>query len=264
VEGMQRVAAKLAAIEEHLQGSVLVRQERSANNETGLRQRRKTNSDSPEEAANLSNASPPKGRQHHSDSSELEEYIRQCNPAKAPKTKSRKGASTSSGRAFSPVLLWRWAPALTERQQCLFEYVQPLVLPLIAQKLRFSSTGSSHCWAIVLFHTIECIFTDWGPNTEGWHVKNAPISTEVHSWIDSLFIIGGLVAGMLIAPDQYGGPSQNTFWTAIVLLCMQPFYLAMSYSSAAYNMQKQEARARQGWTPLGKEEIWRLSCLFAI
>uniref|UniRef100_A0A7S1FWP4 Uncharacterized protein n=2 Tax=Corethron hystrix TaxID=216773 RepID=A0A7S1FWP4_9STRA len=156
---------------------------------------------------------------------------------------------------------FRACPSLSEKQQCLLEYSLPIILPAMFSLLNFSSFGLRWCLILVVGHTVETTFTDFGSSVGRLRLAER-ISPLAHHLIDCAWL-HSLISAMLLTPhffiyfstvsssvdknfDGAAGSSSTTEeneWrvvlVALLLIQTLPIYLAVSF--------KTEYLKRRGW-----------------
>ncbi|CAJ1959789.1 unnamed protein product [Cylindrotheca closterium] len=140
------------------------------------------------------------------------------------------------------------------RWQALYDYSSPVALPGVFYFMNISSFGM--CWAIFLIvgHTIQSLFTAYGPNT-GDLVVDPKISLGKHMFMDILWV-QSLLSAMILIPEYFG--SSSVMLATSFMLSNSPS-LGMSLKSHYHHFHSQKGR------PFVYGEWWLsdiIKCLF--
>ncbi|CAJ1959994.1 unnamed protein product [Cylindrotheca closterium] len=121
------------------------------------------------------------------------------------------------------------------RYQALYDFSSPVALPGLFYFMDISSFGM--CWAMFLIvgHTIQALFTAFGPNTQDL-VLRPKISMLKHIFMDIMWM-HSLLSAMVLVPEYFGSSS---VMLAITFIGTQPPNLATSLKTH-YHMNIQKA-----------------------
>lgn len=115
---------------------------------------------------------------------------------------------------------------LTPRQQAMMEYSLPMTLPTMFYILELSRFGVAWCVVIVIGHTLETLFTGFGPSARDLNYKPVIAPLE-HNLIDCMWL-HTLISAMIIGPHHFG---PGGFYLGLVLTQTLPIYLAVSFKT---------------------------------
>lgn len=91
-----------------------------------------------------------------------------------------------------------------DRAYAIAEYFTVSFLPpIVLHGGSYTPFASNFCRAIVVLHTIEALFTNFGPKARFLHLPFAPITPLQHLFIDHI-LIGALILCMLLCPEDFG------------------------------------------------------------
>ncbi|CAJ1959790.1 unnamed protein product [Cylindrotheca closterium] len=120
------------------------------------------------------------------------------------------------------------------RYQALYDYSSQFSLPALFYFTDISTFGM--CWAtfLIVGHTIQSLYTDFGPNT-GILVLSPEISMLKHIFMDIMWT-HSLLSAMMLVPDYFGSSS---VMAAMIFASGQPLYLVICLKSH-YHMKSQK------------------------
>eukprot|EP00980_Cylindrotheca_fusiformis_P019409 scaffold6683_cov103-Cylindrotheca_fusiformis.AAC.1 len=118
---------------------------------------------------------------------------------------------------------YNMTPSLAPRQQAWVEYALPLVLPLIFYVCELSRFGVLWCSVIIVGHTLQTLFTAFGPAAADLSFKPS-IEMLQHHFMDCIWV-QCLVSAMLLTPQHFG---VNSVYTGAGLILLVPIYLTVS------------------------------------
>ncbi|CAJ1959792.1 unnamed protein product [Cylindrotheca closterium] len=118
------------------------------------------------------------------------------------------------------------------RYQALYDFSSPVVLPCLFYWMDISSFGM--CWAMFLIvgHTIQALFTAFGPNTQDL-VLSPKISMLKHVFMDIMWT-HSLLSTMVLVPEYFGSSS---VMLAITFISILPPFLATSLKTHYHNQK---------------------------
>lgn len=114
-------------------------------------------------------------------------------------------------------------PTMSPKQQALMEYSLPLVLSGISYSSRFSNFGHIWCILIIVGHTIETMFTSFGPSAKDLSYR--PIIGPLHHHFIDCMWLHTLISALILVSDAF---SPVACITGILMIQTLPIYLAVS------------------------------------
>jgi hypothetical protein len=121
--------------------------------------------------------------------------------------------------------LYTWAPTLDESQRFAMEYSLPIVVPGVAMLAQYSSWAYKYCIILPVVHTLETMFTSFGPDCQHLHLRFAPITPFMHLCLD-LLLLHPICMAMVIWPHLYG---LYAYHQAAFLFFLEYIYWAVAY-----------------------------------
>lgn len=125
----------------------------------------------------------------------------------------------------------------TPRYQALYDYSSPIALPVLFYMMDISSFGMYWATFLIAGHTIQSLFTEYGPNT-GDLVLNPKISLGKHLFMDVMWV-QLLLSAMILVPEYFGSSS---VMLANAFLLSNPPSLGMSLKSHYHHFHSQKKR----------------------
>lgn len=120
-------------------------------------------------------------------------------------------------------VFYSMTPSISPRQQAWMEYSMPVILPILFYTVDLSQFGLMWCFVLVSGHTLQTLFTSFGPDAKDLSYKPA-IEMLQHNFMDTLWM-QSLYTAMLLMP-QYFDPA--SVYVAAALIPLLPFYLSVS------------------------------------
>lgn len=119
--------------------------------------------------------------------------------------------------------LFDFIPTLSPKQQALLEYSLPITLPMLFSVVDQSKLGLLWCFVIVVGHTLQTLFTSFGPTATDLIYKPS-IDLVQHHFMDSMWL-QTLFSAMILLPQYFGSYS---IYVAAAMIPLIPIYLAVS------------------------------------
>mmetsp|Transcript_32106 Transcript_32106/g.78012 ORF Transcript_32106/g.78012 Transcript_32106/m.78012 type:complete len:578 (-) Transcript_32106:24-1757(-) len=132
------------------------------------------------------------------------------------------------------------------RYNALYEYSSPVSLPAAFYYMDISKFGISWACFLILGHTIQSLFTAFGPDTRDL-VLSPKISIVKHNFMDIIWM-HSLLSAMVLVPEYFGSSSVVL---GTVFISTQPPSLATSLKNHYHNHNK-----RQKGVPFVHGEWW--------
>jgi len=123
------------------------------------------------------------------------------------------------------------------RYQALYDYSSPVALPFAFYYMDISTFGMYWSMFLIFGHTIQSLFTAYGPNTRDL-VLSPKISLGKHLFMDILWV-HSLFSAMILVPEYFGSSS---VMLAIGFLSTNPPSLGMSLKSHYHHFHSQEGK----------------------